>query len=472
MIKFGTGGWRALIADDFTKDNVKLVARAIAIKMEKENMTGSNFIIGYDRRFLSQESGMWCAEVLSAYGVRCLFSSDGVPTPLVMHCMEKEGMPYGLAVTASHNPALYNGIKIFTPGGKDADATFTAEIEQIIEDIVASGEEIRSIDFEKGVSQGKIVVVNKLNEYLDSIEKVINMDAIKQAGLHVAIDPMYGVGRDSLLSLLSSARCKIDIINDNHDPLFGGKLPAPSESMLYELSNLVVKNKCDFGIATDGDADRLGIIDSTGEYIHPNKILSLLYYYLLEYKGWRGDVVRNLATTHMLDKIAEVYKTTCHEVPVGFKHISENMVKFNAIIGGESSGGLTVKGHIKGKDGVYAGLLFAEMIAVSKKSIHELYAELEGKFGTYNMQERCYKFSEEKKQWILHVLMNEKQLPVFTSEVEKVTYYDGCKVYFKNGGWLSARFSGTEPLLRIFCEMSCKEEADAEMDAMQSMLEL
>ena len=212
-------------------------------------------------------------------------------------------------------------------------------------------------------------------------------------------------------------------------------------------------HRCDIGIATDGDADRLGVVDDRGEFLHPNKILVLLYYYLLRYKGWHGAAVRNIATTHLLDAIAGEFGETCYEVPVGFKHVSGKMREIGALIGGESSGGLTVRGHIQGKDGIYAAALLVEMIATTGRRLSELYQEIVSRYGGYEMAERGYRFSPAEKERIMQKLMVEKRLPDFGLEVERVSYADGCKVYFKNGGWVVSRFSGTEPLLRVFCEM-------------------
>ena len=231
-----------------------------------------------------------------------------------------------------------------------------------------------------------------LNEYLDNIIGEINMDAIKEKGLKVALDPMYGVSETSLKTILHTARCEVETIHERHDTLFGGKLPSPSAATLRTLQNYVLDKKCDIGIATDGDADRIGIIDDTGRFLHPNDILVLLYYYLVKYKGWKGSVVRNICTTHMLDKVANTFGEECYEVPVGFKHISGKMNATNAIIGGESSGGLTVKGHIKGKDGIYAACLLVEMIAVTGKKLSEIVKDIEAECGQIYMEEKDYKF--------------------------------------------------------------------------------
>ncbi len=292
-----------------------------------------------------------------------------------------------------------------------------------------------------------------MNAYIDSVLRAVNMDAIRSGGLKVVLDPMYGVSKTALQTILITARCDVDVIHERRDALFGGRLPAPNSKTLIGLQSFVLENGCDIGIATDGDADRLGIIDDRGEFLHPNKILVLLYCYLLRYKGWHGVAVRNLATTHLLDAVAEQFGETCYEVPVGFKHISGKMLETGAVIGGESSGGLTVRGHIQGKDGIYAASLLVEMLAATGRSLSELYREITDRCGSFEMVERGCRFSREEKERIHQTLMEDKRLPDFGVEVEKASYADGCKVYFKGGGWAVSRFSGTEPLLRVFCEM-------------------
>ena len=236
-------------------------------------------------------------------------------------------------------------------------------------------------------------------------------------------------------------------------PIFHDDQHGTAVITLAGLTNYVEEHGCDIGIATDGDADRLGIIDDEGHFVHPNQVLVLLYYYLLKYKNWHGPCVRNIATTHLLDRVAEAFGETCYEVPVGFKHISAAMQEHNAVIGGESSGGLTVRGHINGKDGIYAATLLVEMLSVTGKSMSQLMKEIYAEFGTAYMSEFDWPFDQEMKEKLHHLLMVEKQLPAFPIPVVATNYMDGCKVYFKNGGWVIARFSGTEPLLRVFCEM-------------------
>ncbi len=470
MIKFGTGGWRAIIGDEFTKANVQLLTAAIAKKLIDEDKTLSGFVIGYDRRFLSEEATKWAAEVMAGEGVLCRVINREAPTPLIMFTVKYYDLHYGMAVTASHNPAIYNGIKVFMKNGRDADEILTGELEQYMKNINPA--DIKVLPYEDGVKNGMIQIIDPMNQYIDSIIRSINMDAIRSRNLKIALDPMYGVSKTALQTILLTARCEVDVIHERRDALFGGRLPAPNSKTLSSLMNYVEENHCDIGIATDGDADRLGVIDDKAEFLHPNKILVLLYYYLMKVKGWHGAAVRNIATTHLLDRIAEDFGETCYEVPVGFKYISSKMVETNAIIGGESSGGLTVRGHIQGKDGIYAAALLVEMIATTGRKLSEIYSEITDQYGTYEMDECDFTFSQEVKDEITSILLEDKLLPEFPFEIEKVSYMDGCKVYFKNKGWIIARFSGTEPLLRIFCEMPTMKAAQAASEVLIQFLHL
>ena len=468
MIQFGTGGWRAIIGDEFTKANVRLLTKAIAEKMKNDEQTPDGFVIGYDRRFLSEEAAKWSAEVMAGEGIPCRVINREAPTPLIMFAVKYYDLPYGIAVTASHNPAIYNGVKVFSKGGRDADQFLTDELERYIRGV--DPEEIKSVPFEAGVKQGLIEVIDPMNPYIDTIIRSVNMDSIRSRNLKVALDPMYGVSKTALQTILLTARCDVDVIHERRDALFGGRLPAPNHKTLASLINYVEEKRCDIGIATDGDADRLGVIDDRGEFLHPNKILVLLYYYLIKYKGWHGAVVRNLATTHLLDRIAEDFDEICYEVPVGFKYVSSKMQETNAIIGGESSGGLTVRGHIQGKDGIFAAALLVEMLAVTGRKLSEIYGDITAGYGGCEMVECDFSFSPENREKIAQVLFTDKLLPDFDYEIEKVSYMDGCKIYFKNNGWIIARFSGTEPLLRIFCEMPTQKAAEETAEIFKQFL--
>ncbi len=455
-IKFGTGGWRAVIGEDFICSNIRLVAAGILELMKSENKTDKPVIIGFDRRFLSENAAKWVAEVLAHGGVTVWFMHRSVPTPLVMHTVKDKGLHYGIEITASHNPSEYNGIKLIVDEGRDAPLETTGKLEKIIEKL----SDVKYTEFDTAVSEGKIVYLNNpFNKFLDDIIGLLDMNALRERGLRVVFDSMHGSGTYPLLVIFHTARCTIDTININKDAYFGGLMPAPSEKSLNLLRDTVVKGGYDLGIAMDGDGDRLGVIDRNGRYINANEILCMLYYYLVKYKGWKGPVVRNLATTHMLDKIAESFGEKCYEVPVGFKYISSMIDEADAVLGGESSGGLTVRGHIHGKDSVYAASLFAEMISVVGKSASEIMDELEREFGKFVMVEDNLRFAPEYKSVINKLVFEDKKLPEFAVNVDHVNYEDGCKVYFEDGSFVICRFSGTEPLLRIFAESNSRSAA-------------
>ena len=457
MIQFGTGGWRAIIADGFTKENIRLVAAGLCGLMKDEGLEDCPVCVGYDRRFLSKEACHWLAEVLAGYGHRTMVVNRSSPTPLIMFTVKQLGLHYGMAVTASHNPAIYNGIKVFTAGGRDADQTVTGKIEEQIRKV--EGQNIPSVDYDAALEQGLIQEIYPFNEYIDSILKVLDVKKIKEARLRIAIDPMYGVSQSSLRTILLTCRCDVDVIHEQHDTLFGGRMPAPSAEALRLLSNYVIENRCSLGLATDGDADRLGVIDEQGNFLHPNTLLVLLYYYLVKYRGWTGPCVRNNSTTHLLDRVAADFGQECYEVPVGFKHISAKMAQTDAIIGGESSGGLAVRGHIAGKDGIYAAALLVEMLAVTGKTVSELYREITDRYGKFSYEDAAFTMKPARKLELQKLLFEDLEVPDFGKPVDHISREDGCKVYFVDGSWVICRFSGTEPLLRMAAEAPSRGQA-------------
>ena len=470
MIRFGTGGWRAIIADGFTKDNIRLLTAGLCNLMIREGHSGKEICLGYDRRFLSKESMFWAAEVLAGYGFRPFVINRSVPTPMVMFTVKQKGLPYGMAITASHNPAIYNGIKIFTAGGRDADQSVTKKIETEIEKLTPS--DVKSIPYEEALQAGIIREGYPFNEYIDSILNLVDVQKIKESRLRIAIDPMYGVSHNSLRTILLTCRCDVDVIREQHDTLFGGRMPTPSAEAQRMLSVYVTEHRCHLGIATDGDADRLGVIDENGNYLHANVLLVILYHYLLKYRGWRGSCVRNVSTTHLLDRVARAFGEECYEVPVGFKHVSGKMAETNAVIGGESSGGMAIRGHIQGKDGIYAAALLVEMLAVTGKSIAEIYREIVETYGTLHFAEKDVTTTQQHKQWLKQLVFEQKQLPEFSEPITKVCYEDGCKVVFADGSWTICRFSGTEPLLRLAAEGNTESQAQRHIQSWKAFLKL
>jgi phosphomannomutase len=471
MIKFGTGGWRAEIGKEFTMSNIQKIAQGLCTYIKQNHQEDLPVIIGYDRRFLSDNAAKWLAEVMSANGIKIIFLRRSAPTPMIMHYVKKNNLYYGLEVTASHNPSNYNGIKVIVKEGRDAPLEITAELEEIIDSI--KEEDILVNAFEDGLKSGLIKYLeNPFNDFIDDILELLDCEAIRERGLRILFDPMHGSSTYPLMVILHTTRCTVDIVNNNKDAYFGGSMPAPTESTLQNLAMQVVAGGYDLGIGVDGDGDRLGIIDKNGKYINANDILTLLYYYLHEIKGWSGPVVRNLATTHLLDKVAEDFNEKCYEVPVGFKYISSKIDEVDAVLGGESSGGLTVRGHIHGKDSVYAASLFVEMISKTGKTPTELLRKLHKKYGTFHMVEDNIAFLPEQKEDIFNTVMIEKKLPEFPEKIEKVSYEDGCKVYFEDSSFVICRFSGTEPLLRIFAESSSKDKATQYINYWKEYLKL
>ncbi|MBE6558666.1 MAG: phosphoglucomutase/phosphomannomutase family protein [Ruminococcaceae bacterium] len=470
MIKFGTGGWRAVIGSDFVEKNICYVAEGICRLMEEDGKMDKPTIIGYDHRFLSEPAARWMAEVFAAHGLTVWFMNRSAPTPLIMHTVKKQGFYFGVEITASHNPSSYNGIKLIVEEGRDAPVETTVRLEAWIA-CAEADDKVGRMPFAEACDRGLVIYrKNPFNDFIDDILNVLNVEAIREHGARVLFDPMYGSGTYPLLVILCTARCTVDMIHNTRDAYFGGHLPAPSAQGLGELRNRVLAGKYELGIAFDGDGDRLGIIDRDGRYITANEILVMLYWYLHEIKGWRGPVVRNLATTHMLDVMAADFGETCHEVPVGFKYISSKIDEADAILGGESSGGLTVRGHIHGKDSVYAASLFVEMLSVVEKSPSQIMNELEQKYGHYDMVEDNITFTTEQKTAVNRIIFEEKKIPFFGKPVARVSYEDGCKVYFGDNSFVICRFSGTEPLLRIFAEASDAATAKGYIEAFRDLL--
>lgn len=469
MIKFGTGGWRAIIGDDFIRENIQKFAQGVFEYAKEQGKTDKPIAIGYDRRFLSSTAAKWLAEVFCANGMKVLTVNRSTPTPMIMHTVKVQGLDYGIEVTASHNPYEYNGLKLIVQQGRDASLEETSRVETIINSL--KDEDVKRMSYDEALEKRLVEIIkNPFNRFIDDIIAQMDIEKIKDRGLRVLFDPMHGSGTYPLMIILATARCTVDLLHSDKDAYFGGNMPAPSEASLDELTDRVVKGGYDLGIALDGDGDRLGIIDSNGTYIDANSILCMLYYYLHEYKGWKGPVVRNLATTHMLDKIAESFGEVCYEVPVGFKYISSKLDEVDAVLGGESSGGLTVRGHIFGKDSIYASSLFVEMISAIGKTPTEIMADLRARYGTFELVEDNLRFPAEKKAEINDIIMVQKKLPEFTKKVIRVNYEDGCKVYFDDDSFVICRFSGTEPLLRIFAEASDASTAARYIDDFKKFL--
>jgi len=459
QVSFGTGGWRAIIGEGFTLHNVRRLSQALANEITRRGQEKRGVLIGYDRRFLSNRAGEAAAEVFAGNNIPVTLLSEDAPTPLITYATAMQKAAYGLAFTASHNPPEWNGLKVFQGDGSLLLDDETRQIQSETNRLAL--EEVIKIDLDIALESGIVRRSDFTNEYVDAVEVLIDLEAIRRAGLKVIVDPMYGVGQLTLGTILTEARCRVTFIHERHNPLFGGRSPAPNLEALRLLATHVVEDHYDLGLATDGDADRIAIVDERGEYITINDILLLLYWYMREIRGERGGVVRNLATTHLLDRLATHYGEQCFEVPVGFKHIASAMVAHNALLGGESSGGLTIRGHILGKDGIFASALIVEMLARTHQRISQLRQRVYEITGRLYSLEESIPSTPEMRVAVPRRLAQTPPDQLGSYRVVKVSHADGTKFYLDNDSWALVRFSGTEPILRLFVEADSPDKAAA-----------
>ena len=458
LIRFGTGGWRALIGEGFTLDNVRRLCQALANEVIRQGQEQENVIIGYDRRFLSDTAAQVAAEVFAGNNIPVKLQRGDTPTPLITYATAKERAAYGLMFTASHNPSQWNGLKVFATDGSLPLDEETKAIENEANALTPA--QVVKTDLSIARRSGILREVDYTNTYVDAVEALIDLQAIREAGLRVVLDAMHGVGQVTLGIILTEARCRVDTIHARHDPLFGGRNPAPDPKELAQLISLVQEGHYHLGLAMDGDADRIAIIDDTGAYVTTNELLLLVYYYLHEIRGERGGITRNLATTHLLDRLAAHLNEPYYEVPVGFKHIAASMKAHNVLLAGESSGGLTIRGHILGKDGIFACALVVEMIARTGRTVAAMLQEIYGRIGRLVSREVNLPATPEMKVLVPRKLAATQLDQIAGYAVQRVSYQDGIKFYLENDNWLLLRFSGTEPLLRIFTEADSPEKAD------------
>ncbi len=480
LIAFGTGGWRAVIGEGFTLHNVRRLSQALANEITRQGQEKRGVLIGYDRRFLSDRAAEAAAEVFAGNNIAVTLLSEDAPTPLITYATALVNAAYGLAFTASHNPPEWNGLKVFRNDGSLLLDDETRQIET--EANALRLEDVVKIDLDLALEAGIVKRRDFTNAYVDAVEALIDLNAIREAGLKVIVDPMYGVGQLTMGIILTEARCRVTFINERHDPLFGGRSPAPNLDALRMLvthirnEGGVARQRYDLGLATDGDADRIAIVDEQGEYITVNDILLLLYWYLRAVRGERGGVVRNLATTHLLDRLAAHFGESCYEVPVGFKHITASMLTHNALLGGESSGGLTIRGHILGKDGIFAAALIVEMLARTRKKISELLQQVYAITGRLYAEEDGIQATPEMRIVIprrIKALAQEHQItPVHLGPypVVSISELDGTKFLLENDNWALLRFSGTEPLLRLFAEADSAEKAKELIESLKALV--
>lgn len=458
MVAFGTGGWRALIGEGFTLHNVRRLTQALANEITRQSLEKRGVIIGYDRRFLSRQAAEASAEVFAGNNIPTILLPEDAPTPLITYATAVQGSAYGLAFTASHNPPEWNGLKVFHGDGSLLLDNETRQIEKETNQLTT--EDVIKLELDIAIEAGIVEKKDFTNGYVDAVEKLIDMTAIRNAGLRVIVDPMYGVGQLTLGTVLTEARCRVTFIHERHNPLFGGRSPAPNQEALRLLSSEMQESSYDLGLAMDGDADRVAIVDEHGRYISINDILLLLYWYLHEIRGERGGVVRNLSTSHLLDRLAKKLGEQCYETPVGFKHIVSGMLDHNALLGGESSGGLTIRGHILGKDGIFACALVVEMLAKTGQKVSELLDRVYAITGRLYFVEESLPATPEMRIAVPKKMKEAPSTQIGPYRVVNISHVDGTKLYLENDNWALLRFSGTEPVLRLTVEADTQQKSE------------
>lgn len=463
-IKFGTDGWRAVISDDFTFENVKKVAQAMADYLKNDTGPASKakdrrIVIGYDTRFLSEKYAELAACVIAANGIKTVLSDRPTPTPSVSFTIKHRGMMGGVMITASHNPARYNGIKFKAYYGGSAGPDITKKFEEYLDQnkIVFAGlAELRS--------KGMIEVEDIIPAHLSFVRSYVNLKILKNARLKILVDSMYGTGNGYMGDILKGGKCKVDYIHNEYNPSFGGINPEPIMPNLKELADRVKKGKYDIGIATDGDADRLGIALPNGKLLTGHKVMTLLLLHLLEDRKMTGGVVQTLCGTFLIDKICRRYGLKMYQTPVGFKYICDLMQKEDILVGGEETGGVAFKNSIPERDGVLSGLLVLEMMAMRKKKIMDILKSVDKEYGTYEYRRLDLKYPDDKKAKLLEHLKNDPPDKVLGKKVVETKTTDGYKFICEDESWLMLRLSGTEPILRVYAEASNEKKALAILD--------
>lgn len=453
-IKFGTDGWRAVIAENYTFKNVGVVTQAVSRWIVDEEVTENGVVIGYDARFLSERFAKHAASVFAAMQIPVRIADRITPTPAVSWAA-KHFNAIGIVITASHNPPEYNGYKIKALYGGSAAPDDIAAVEHRLG---LYDDTLKPDTYDFYLKKGLIREMNFTKGYLDLIRKSIDLETIRKSGIKIAHDPMFGSGRTIVKQLLGD---QVLEIHSDLNPSFEGVAPEPMEKNLAELSEFVVEKSCAVGLANDGDADRIGMVDETGTFVNSHQLLSLLVKYLVEEKKMSGKIVKTVSTTTMLDKQAEKYGLPLDVTPIGFKYIAEKIVAEDVLVGGEESGGLAVKGHLPERDGIYIGLLITEMVVKSGKTLSELVQDLFDEYGSHETFRNDIHTEDRKKKGMINYCKAKKLREIAGRKVVGWDTQDGIKHHLEDGSWLLVRQSGTEPVLRIYSEASSKVNAIA-----------
>ncbi len=460
MIGFGTDGWRAVIADTFTFANLRLIAQAVADSINKQHQGTEppSVVVGYDTRFLSDRFAAEVARVLAGNGVIAWLTRTDAPTPAISYNVKQKGANAGIVITASHNPPRYNGFKLKAPYGGSATAEQCNLVEEELREMERRARGPNIIDYEKGLERGLIQRFDPGWEYYQHLSDLVNIDQISERELNIVADAMWGAGRGAFPTILSRSRCKVSEIRAVLNPGFGGIHPEPIMRYLNELVAAVQRVQADVGLATDGDADRIGAIDAQGNFVDPHHIFALALRHLVENRGQRGMVVKTVSTTFMINNLCEAYGLPLRETPVGFNHIADLMMQEDVLIGGEESGGISIRGHIPEGDGILMGLLLLEIMAQTRAPLHEIIADLQTHYGPAHygrIDARVVK--QLPKREVVERLSHSAPGRLIGETVSSVDTMDGVKFYLADKSWLLIRPSGTEPVLRVYAEARTPE---------------
>ena len=451
-IRFGTDGWRGVISRDFTFENVRIVSQVICDYMKKKGLHTRGLVVGYDRRFLSREYAMEVASVAAANGITVFLGDRYAPTPAISWEVRNRAAGGGIVVTASHNPPSYNGIKFKESFGGSALPETTAELEMLLDENSMAAKEPLFIPYDISLGKGDINLVNPVSGYLKAVGQFVDMDRIKGSGIRVAYDPMYGAGAGYLPSILEEAGLDVTEIRGEENPGFGGTSPEPIDRNMEEIMSMVKGGNYDIGLATDGDADRIGAVDEEGLFFNSHRILTLLMKHLIEDRGKKGDVVKTVSGTGMIDCIGAKLGVKVHETPIGFKHICKKMLAGNILLGGEESGGIGITSHLPERDGILAALLLVEIMAVKGKGLKEVLKEVFDEFGSFYYDRTDLEIEGEKMAAVRKSLEGFHPSSISGMKVVSENRMDGAKFVLDDGSWLLIRASGTEPLLRVYAE--------------------
>jgi phosphomannomutase len=470
-IHFGTDGWRAVISDTFTFHNLRLVSQAIADTVKTDHWNNGEWvaqvdprkiIVGFDTRFLSDRYARDVARVLAANGFTVYLSQADCPTPAISYAVRNNQAAAGIVITASHNAPRYNGIKLKAAYGGSAFPEQSRQVEVYLNDNEERGRGPNLMDWDVARDMNLIERFNPLPAYYEHLRTLINFDAIAENPPMVVVDSMHGSGRGVIKGILQGTGCEVMEIRGEMNPGFGGTHPEPIGQNLGALAGAISTGFGNLGLATDGDADRIGAMDERGNFVDPHKIMSLALQYLVEERGWGGPVVRTVSTTRMIDRLAQRYDLPVYETPVGFNHIADHMLREDVLIGGEESGGISFKGHIPEGDGILMGLLLVEMVATSGKSLSTMVNDLLADVGPayYERRDLRLKHPVAKKEMTSR-LENSAPDKIGGMSVSEVQTVDGVKYIIEEGSWLLIRPSGTEPVLRVYVEGRSEEMRDA-----------